>query len=259
MKDQRIVMGMPVAVEIVGEACPTEHLEQVFSYFRHIEDTFSPYRATSETSRINQGLLAPEDYSEEMQTVRRLAEKTRVETNGYFDVQRDGSFNPVGLVKGWAIHNAADMLRRWGLSDFYIDAGGDVEVAGLNEQGGYWAVGIRNPFDPQQVVKVLYLSDIGIATSGTYVRGDHIYDPHSPEQGPIEDIVGLTVIGPNVYEADRYATAAFAMGRAGIHFIEKLPGFEGYLIDSDGIATMTTGLEDLTVERPLGRGKGHRA
>lgn len=55
-----------------------------------------------------------------------------------------------------------------------------------------------------------------------------------------------------MYEADRYATAAFAMGRAGIHFIEDMPGFEGYLIDSDGIATMTSGFEDHTVERPLG-------
>ena len=58
---------------------------------------------------------------------------------------------------------------------------------------------------------------------------------------PIEDIVSLTVIGANVLEADRFATAAFAMGRAGIHFIEKTPGLEGYLVDTQGIATLTRG------------------
>jgi thiamine biosynthesis lipoprotein len=53
--------------------------------------------------------------------------------------------------------------------------------------------------------------------------------------------VSITVIGPDVLEADRFATAAFAMGKGGIAFIENLPGFEGYAIDAQGIATMTSG------------------
>ena len=51
------------------------------------------------------------------------------------------------------------------------------------------------------------------------------------------------MIGPDVLEADRYATAAFAMGREGIHFIERTPDLEGYEIDSAGTARMTTGLK----------------
>jgi thiamine biosynthesis lipoprotein ApbE len=57
------------------------------------------------------------------------------------------------------------------------------------------------------------------------------------------DVVSLTVIGPNVYEADRFATAAFAMGKKGIYFIEQLPGFEGYMIDTSAQATYTSGFE----------------
>ena len=53
----------------------------------------------------------------------------------------------------------------------------------------------------------------------------------------------LTVIGPDVLEADRYATAAFAMGRQGVHFIEKTLGLEAYEIDSFGTARMTSGLK----------------
>lgn len=241
MKDQRIVMGMPVTVEIPGTGWQ-ELIDEVFSYFAHVEETFSPFKATSETSLINQG-IPPAQLSDEMQEVIRLAVKAKAETDGYFDVYREGRFNPVGLVKGWAVHNAAEKLRREGLRDFYIEAGGDIQLAGLNEEGCYWAVGIRNPFDWSEVVKVLYLSDIGIATSGTYVRGDHIYDPHAVAHGPGE-IVSLSVVGPNVYEADIYATAAFAMGSKGIYFIEEQPGFEGYMIDRDGQAVMTTGLED---------------
>ena len=54
-------------------------------------------------------------------------------------------------------------------------------------------------------------------------------------------IMSLTVVGPDVYEADRFATAAFAMGRAGIEFIEARPGLEGYLVDRTGQATLTSG------------------
>jgi len=111
-------------------------------------------------------------------------------------------------------------------------------------------VGIENPLQKNggasdKIVKTVYLSNKGIATSGIYKRGRHIYDPVNKKIVD-SDIVSLTVVGPNVYEADRFATAAFAMGRAGIEFIEKLEGFEGYQINEKGIATMTSGFMNYT-------------
>jgi thiamine biosynthesis lipoprotein len=91
-----------------------------------------------------------------------------------------------------------------------------------------------------EIVKVLSLSDCGIATSGVYIRGQHIYNPYD-EGAPITDIVSLTVIGPDIYYADCFATAAFAMGKEGIDFIEHLDGFEGYMIDNHHQATFTSG------------------
>src|SRR5258706_490587 len=123
-----------------------------------------------------------------------------------------------------------------------VDAGGDIQVFGKNNEGRDWRVGIRNPFNMDEIVKVLAVSDCGVATSGTYVRGQHIYNPKDSEE-TIPEIVSLTVIGPNIYDADRFATAAFAMGRDGIIFIERLEGFEGYMIDKNGLATLTSGFE----------------
>ncbi len=77
------------------------------------------------------------------------------------------------------------------------------------------------------------------------MRGNHIYNPHGTEQHP-NDYVSLTVIGPNVYEADRFATAAFAMGDKGMYFLESLDDFEAYAIDHKGIATMTNGFDAYT-------------
>ena len=94
----------------------------------------------------------------------------------------------------------------------------------------------------KEIVKAVCLTNQGIATSGTYIRGQHVYNPFSPES-QLTKIISITVIGPNVYEADRFATAAFAMQEKGIQFIESKENLEGYMIDSSGIATYTSGFE----------------
>ena len=180
-----------------------------------------------------------------MRGVLALAEETRIETGGYFDMRRpNGALDPSGIVKGWAIYQAAEILWERGFQNFYVDAGGDIQVVGNNADGEPWRVGVRNPFNIQEVVKVLSVTNCGVATSGTSIRGQHIYDPIGGKT-TLDEIVSLTVIGPNVYEADRFATAAFAMGAPGIDFIESLDGFEGYMIDRNGLATLTSGLESV--------------
>jgi thiamine biosynthesis lipoprotein len=87
---------------------------------------------------------------------------------------------------------------------------------------------------------MLSITGCGVATSGTYVRGEHIYNPKQA-YAPAREIVSLTVIGPEIYTADCFATAAFAMGREGIQFIDQLEGYEGYMIDMDHQATFTSG------------------
>jgi FAD:protein FMN transferase len=241
MKQTRLLMGMPITLEVVDPIVPPDDLEKVFAYFISVDETFSTYKATSEISKINRGELPTAEYSEDMKAILALSEQTKKDTYGYFDIEHDGLYDPSGIVKGWAIQNAADRLKAGGFRNFYIDAGGDISVAG-NKDGKLWRIGIRNPFNRSENVKVLALTDRGIATSGTAIRGQHVYDPYNPNM-PLLDIVSITVIGPNIYEADRFATAAFAMGKRGIQFIEKLAGFEGYMIDAHARATFTSGFE----------------
>lgn len=242
MKETRIQMGMPVTLEVVDAGATQKVLDSVFDYFEYIDRKFSTYKDNSEISLINRHELSLGQSSQDMRTIFRLAKQTSQETGGYFDILRDGIYDPSGIVKGWAIYNAAKILSQNGFENFYVDAGGDVQVAGRNSLGENWRVGIQNPFDMHEIVKVLSVSNCGVATSGTYVRGQHIYNPKN-KVGPITDIVSLTVVGPDIYEADRLATAAFAMGRAGILFIENLDGFEAYMINQHRQATYTSGFE----------------
>ncbi len=231
-------MGMPVEVRI-----PTgtqAAFEAVFNYFSVVDERFSTYKQDSEISKINAGLLPTEQWSDAMREVFMLAEQTKQETKGFFSIMRpDGTLDPSGLVKGWAIRNAARLIEMMGYGDYFLNVGGDIQSHGVDEEGQPWTVGIRNPFKRDEIVKVLMPQGRGVATSGSYIRGDHIYNPHRPAES-IREVVSLTVVGPDIYEADRFATAAFAMGREGIQFIEGLPELEGYMIDVEGMATMSS-------------------
>lgn len=231
-------MGMPARVELIG-ANDQKPLDKIFDFWASIDDRFSTYKDSSEITRINRGEVDETKYSPEMQEVFSLADKTSIETEGYFNVKRpDGLFDPSGLVKGWAIQKGAELAQELGFDSYYLEIAGDIQTRGHDEHGLPWSVGIRNPFDRSQIVKILYPQGAGVATSGSAVRGQHIYNPHDPASS-LSDIVSITVIGPNIYEADRFATAAYAMGERGIHFINSLKGFEVYAIDRNGIATMT--------------------
>lgn len=240
MKQTQIIMGMPITIEIIGEEV-AKHFTVLFDYFRAVDKRYSTYKPDSEISQINRGLPRVE-WSKEMQSVLALCEQTRQDTKGYFNIEHHGRRDPSGLVKGWAIAKAAAMLQERRVANFYIEAGGDIQASGFGPHNSPWRVGIRSPFNPQEIIKTLVIRSEGVATSGTYIRGQHIYNPFQPE-ATIDRVSSLSVIGPDIYEADRYATAAFAMGESGIGFIESLPGLEGYMVTDDKQATYTSGFE----------------
>ena len=240
-KVTRILMGMPIAVEIVADPVPKRLLGRMYALLADVDNRYSPFKPDSEVSRINAGLPAAQ-WSREMKDIMARCDQTKQETDGYFDAYYQGRFDPSGIVKGWAVQRAADLLLAAGQRNFYIDAGGDIAAYGCSAEGEPWRIGIRNPFNRQEIIKVLRIQDRGVATSGAYIRGDHIYNPHMPGRVP-QDMASITVIGPDVYHADRFATAAYAMGHRGITFIEARPGFEAYMVAPDRLATMTSHLE----------------
>lgn len=249
MKRTELIMGMPITVAIpdregidrrgARSATLDDAVEAVFECFRLVDARFSPYKQESETCRIDRGELDPSKASPDMKEVLWLAEETRERSNGYFNVWFKGRFDPCGLVKGWAIRRAARLLDDDGMLSFCVEAGGDIEVRGANDTGQPWEIGLRNPFEPSRLMRKLALSGCGIATSGTYIRGEHIWNPLTGK--PANAVASLTVVGPDVYEADRFATAAFAMGPGGIEFMAGVPGCDAYMVALDGTATYTPG------------------
>src|SRR5215831_8103438 len=125
MRETRLMMGMPITIDIVGATEPTALLA-AFDSFDAVDRRFSTYRTDSEITAINRGDLDEAHYSDDMREILSLAAETKCETDGFFDIcQPDGSLDPSGIVKGWAIRNAARLIARTGARDFFVDAGGD--------------------------------------------------------------------------------------------------------------------------------------
>jgi thiamine biosynthesis lipoprotein len=112
------------------------------------------------------------------------------------------------LAKGWIIEEAATILRLVS-DDFFVNAGGDVLARG-GERAEPWRVGVQHPSEPAAVLGVFELTSGAVATSGTYERGDHIRA--TAARLPGEQVVSVTVVGPDLGEADALSTAAYAAG-----------------------------------------------
>jgi thiamine biosynthesis lipoprotein len=239
------IMGMPIVVDVRDEDVDDETLERIFDWLRFADTIFSTYREDSEISRLNRGELALEDAHPDVAEVLARCVALRDETRGYFDLRAASPerIDPSGLVKGWAVERAASLLDEAGHRNYAVNAGGDVWLRGGALPEACWRVGIQHPLIGDRLAAVLAVSDLAVATSGSYARGEHVLDPHT--RRPSRGLLSVTIVGPSVATADAYATAAFAMGEAGPEWTAGLEGYEAMTILQDERVLETPGFQTL--------------
>lgn len=123
-----------------------------------------------------------------------------------------------GIVKGYAVDRAKEVLRSGGLSNALINIGGNIYAMGSPPNRRAWQVGIQDPRDRDKLVHKLDLKDGAVSTSGDYekffiVNGKryfHILDPRTGR--PVQGAISVTVLADSAEEADALSTAAFVMG-----------------------------------------------
>ena len=71
--------------------------------------------------------------------------------------------------------------------------------------------------------------------------GYHITDPRAGQAA--DELLTVTVAGPDLARADAYATAAFAMGMEGLRWVDALPGYAAAGITHDARLVSTRGLD----------------
>lgn len=242
-------MGTAISIDVRDRLPPQEleaTLDAAFAWLAWVDDTFSTYKPTSQISRLGRGEVALADCDPRVCEVLALCEELREATDGYFDVRAapGGGLDPSGLVKGWSVQLASDLLAARGMASHCINAGGDVVVrGGPGAAGSRWHVGIVHPLQPQSITTVVAVRDAAVATSGTYERGGHVFDPHTHQAA--SELASVTVVGPSLTWADAYATAALAMGGEATVWLSGLEGYESYVVDAGGFAWWSAGFPAL--------------
>ena len=221
-------MGMPITIEVL-HCSDNDILESCFRILKNIDKRFSPYKPKSELSQMVEGVLK-NAVSPQMQEVIKACAWFEAQTDGYFSANYNGQFDPSGYVKGWAIQCVADYLKSANIGTFLINAGGDILCS--SDTSHVWGIGLQHPKVKHSVMGTISAKNTAVATSGTYERGNHIYNPLTGVAA--NDLLAVTVIGPDIILADVYATAVFAMGATqGLGFIAKQHGYKAIIVDSD--------------------------
>ncbi|AKH69718.1 membrane-associated lipoprotein involved in thiamine biosynthesis [Spongiibacter sp. IMCC21906] len=142
------------------------------------------------------------------------------------------------VAKGYGVDAAAVWLESLGVTNYLVEIGGEMRVAGKSPRGDAWRVGVENP-DPNATETLpIRLAEIAVATSGDYrnyfeedgVRYSHTIDPRTGR--PITHrLASVTVLDPSCAYADAMATAFSVMGVEHTLEVANRQGIPVYIIE----------------------------
>jgi thiamine biosynthesis lipoprotein len=132
------------------------------------------------------------------------------------DVRADLS----GIAKGFGVDQAARALDACGVTNYMVEAGGEIRSRGRNAEHRPWQIAIERPDAlPQRAHLIVPLTDLSIATSGDYrifferdgERYCHEIDPRTG--APIRNrLASVSVVARDCAWADAMATALIVLG-----------------------------------------------
>jgi len=210
----------PDAAEAIAQAC---------EWLDFVDATFSTYKPDSDVSRIRDGILSVEEAHPLVAEVLQIGHAAEAAGDGAFTLQPYGTFDPSGVVKGWALERASDILLKTGCPDHLINGGGDVQARGEREAGQPWRVAIADPRDRTRSAAVVGgIDPLAVATSGISERGEHI------DRDALSDLMSLTVVGTSLTSVDIAATTAFGLGDEARAWIESRHDLAAFAILDGG-------------------------
>lgn len=159
------------------------------------------------------------------------------------------------IAQGFSVDFLAQFFLSKGIDRFIIDVGGEIYANKTKPDGIPWMVGVEQPSreieDGRSIQQVVHLTDMGLATSGSYrnyyeengKRFSHVIDVKTGY--PVtHNLLSVTVLAKNASVADGYCTAFLAMGiEKSLELLKTLPEIEAYFIsaeDSNSFETFAT-------------------
>ncbi|MFD2787497.1 FAD:protein FMN transferase [Hymenobacter rubripertinctus] len=148
--------------------------------------------------------------------------------------------NLAGVLQGYGIRRARQVLDRLGIRGGLLNGSGDILCWGRQADGSLWRVAIGDPDHPNSISSWVQVTDVAVVTAGNYeqyftsggkVYG-HIIDPATGL--PATGLRSVTIICSDVELADCLDEVVFVKGPvAGLAFINTLKGVDCTLITDD--------------------------
>lgn len=215
--------------------------------------TFSTYKSESPISRLALGETNLKALPPVVSEIWDACDHWQELTDGWFNAMTpQNTFDPSGLVKTWAAARAAEVLTQAGVTDFTMNAGGDVWISDGVTEAREWRIGISKPVsiasENAGVLTVIDLANTAyraMATSGSAERGQHIWNPKAPGKSAADDLLQVSVIAKDLVTADVWATAAFAEGPRAVSHLNRIDGIEALFVMANGGLTATDGFAAL--------------
>ncbi len=157
-----------------------------------------------------------------------------------------------GIVKGWAALQTMMQLRE--IAPVLVDAGGDISVSQPMQNEEPWPIGVADPFEPVQNLRLVMMRQGGLATSGRDYRRwkkggqwqHHIIDPRIGR--PAEtDIFSATIAANDLVTAEAYAKMALILGTSKARtLLDKKNNVGYFFVMEDGSKMSNRYFDELT-------------
>jgi len=127
-----------------------------------------------------------------------------------------------GLLKGYALDRAAEIIRGYGVASALLNAGASTMTAiGAPPRRSGWTVKVRNPYNANEYVAEIAVKDASLSTSGSDrspitiegVTFNHIFDPRTG--APVTQTAVAGAVAPTGVQSDALSTAFFVLGAEG--------------------------------------------
>ncbi len=145
-----------------------------------------------------------------------------------------------GIAKGYVVDRAAEVLRKYGMKNFFVNAGGDIYVSGTKNNDQKWSIGIKNPRDEKKIIAELEVENMAVGTSGDYERfviidGKRYHHIFNTQTGyPVMISQSGTALAPTTEEAVVLSKVVFIRGAEEYLKSKNESGIRGVIVTSEG-------------------------
>ena len=198
-----------------------------------LERRFSQSVVDSEINRWLSGGSVSPDAIADFDHVLRACDRLSDESAGAFGIESAavGRVDTAGYIKGFGMRRAAQTLRAFDMTNFVIGVGYDLFCSGRPDDSRQWRVAVADPHREDSAIALVDATDLAVATAVMSERGAQFW---SRRPAPAPQLRSFTVIGPDIAEADAYATIGFAMGEAGMEWVAERADYRSVVVRSDG-------------------------